>query len=154
MTALSANLSPGLKFRRFLGYAGLLPFAGCLALMLLTDDRSLQALAASQLLHYAGLIASFLGAVHWGAAVHVRQGPQSARLAWGVVPALVAWPLLNLPQDVAFTGFAVLFGVILLVDCYLLPLQDDDYRRLRLRLSALVIACLLTAAAIVPEVTS
>ena len=66
----------------------------------------------------------------------------------------MAWPLLSLPTNAAFAGTAALFAFILVVDCYLLPLLDDDYRRLRLRLSALVIACLLTAAAIVPEVTS
>lgn len=154
MTTVVAGLSPGLRSRRLLGYAGLLPFAGCLAVMLLTDDRSLQDLAASQLLLYAGLIASFLGAVHWGAAVYGRQGPQSTRLAWGVTPALLAWPLLNLPQDLAFAGFAALFGIILLVDCYLLPLLDNDYRRLRLRLSTAVIACLLTAAATAPGVAT
>ena len=154
MTAVVASLSPGLKSRRLLGYGGLLPFAGCLGLILLADDRSVQVLAASQMLNYAGLIASFLGAVHWGAAVYGGQGPQSIHLAWGVAPALIAWPLLTLPQDIAFAGFAALFGVILLVDCYLLPLLDDDYRRLRLRLSILVIACLLTAAATNPGVAT
>jgi hypothetical protein len=150
VTAAASDLSPELKARRLLGYGGLLPIAGCLAVMLLADDRGLHALAASQMLLYAGLIASFLGAVHWGAAIHGEQGPQSSRLIWGVAPALIAWPLLNLPQEIAFAGFAALFGVILLVDCYLLPLLDDDYRRLRLRLSALVIACLITAAATNP----
>lgn len=154
MTVAAAGLSQGLKSRRLLGYAGLLPFAGCLTVMLLANDHGLQALAASQLLYYAGLVASFLGAVHWGAAVYGRQGPQSTRLAWGVVPALIAWPLLNLPQDIALAGFAALFGIILLVDCYLLPLLDDDYRRLRLRLSTLVIACLLLAAATAPGVAT
>ena len=154
MTAVAAGPSPGLRARRLLGYAGLLPFAGCLAVMLLADDRGAQSLAASQLLNYAGLIASFLGAVHWGAAVYGRQGPQSIRLAWGVTPALLAWLILNLPQDIAFAGFAALFGIILLVDCYLLPLLDDEYRRLRLRLSTLVIACLLTAATTTPVITA
>ena len=61
---------------------------------------------------------------------------------------------IKIPQDIAFAGFAALFAIILLVDCYLLPLLDDDYRRLRLRLSTLVIACLLTAAATTPMVTA
>jgi len=57
VTAAAASLAQGLKSRRLLGYAGLLPFAGCLAV---ADDRGLQVLAASQLLYYAALIASFL----------------------------------------------------------------------------------------------
>jgi len=60
VTAAAASLAQGLKSRRLLGYAGLLPFAGCLAVVLLADDRGLQVLAASQLLYYAALIASFL----------------------------------------------------------------------------------------------
>ena len=67
-----------------------------------------------------------------------------------MIPALVAWSLLSLPPDVALTGFAALFAVILLVDLYLLPLLDDDYRRLRLRLSTVVIVCLLGSALVAP----
>ena len=76
------------------------------------------------------------------------------RLAWGVTPALLAWTLLGMPLDIALAGFTCLFAVILLVDCYLLPLLDEDYRRLRLRLSAVVIACLLVAAIIHPGITA
>jgi hypothetical protein len=76
------------------------------------------------------------------------------RLVWGVTPALLAWTLLSLPLDIAFAGFTCLFAVILVVDCYLLPLLDEDYRRLRLRLSALVIACLLVAAVIRSGITA
>lgn len=147
MTAATARPAQDMRYRRLLGYGGLLPFAGCLTIMLLADDRNWQSQAAAQLLNYTALIASFLGAVHWGAAFYGNQGHQGARLAWGVTPALLAWTLLSLPADIAFTGFAILFAVILLVDCYLLPLLDDDYRKLRVRLSTLVIATLLTAAA-------
>lgn len=154
MTATAVELSTGRGPLRLLGYAGLLPFAGCLALMLLSDDRGWQAQAGSQLLNYAALIASFLGAVHWGAAFYGRQGQQGARLAWGVTPALIAWSLLSLPQGMALAGLAALFALILLVDYHLLPLLDEDYRRLRLRLSALVIACLLSAALVYPDVAA
>ena len=154
MTSAAAKLSQGPRTRRILGYAGLLPFAGCLAVMLMADDLKVQALAATQLLYYAALIASFLGAIHWGVAFYGQAHLQTARLVWGVTPALMAWPLLSLPPHIAFAGMAALFAFVLVVDCYLLRLLDDDYRRLRLRLSVMVIACLLTAAAIVPEVTS
>lgn len=154
MTAVTVDPAQGPRQRRLLGYAGLLPFGICLAVMLLADDRSWQDLAVTQLLNYAAVIASFLGAVHWGASMNDRQGLQIIRLAWGVTPALLAWSLLSLSAGIAFAGFAVLFTTILLVDCYLLPLLDDDYRRLRLRLSTLVIGTLLTAAILYPGISS
>ena len=67
---------------------------------------------------------------------------------------MMAWPLLSLPTNAAFAGTAALFAFILVVDCYLLPLLDDDYRRLRLRLSIWVIACLLTAYATTPAIAT
>ena len=154
MTSATANLSWGPRTRRKIGYAGLLPFTGCLAVMLMADDLKVQALAATQLLYYAALIASFLGAIHWGVAFYGQAHLQTARLVWGVTPALMAWPLLSLPPHIAFTGMAALFAFVLVVDCSLLRLLDDDYRRLRLRLSVMVIACLLTAAATTPAVAT
>jgi len=153
MTTFATSVDAGSRSRRWLGYAGLLPFAGCLAIMLLADDRGWQTVAAAQLLFYAALIASFLGAVHWGTVLAKVSARQPTRLAWGVTPALLAWPLLNLPIDIALAGFAALFGLILLVDYCLLPLPDGDYRRLRLRLSAFVISCLLGAALVAPGVS-
>ena len=152
MTAAAVDTSQGLKTRRLLGYAGLLPFAGCLALMLLAGDHGLRVMAAVQMLYYAALIASFLGAIHWGAAFYGEARLHTARLVWGVTPALMAWPLLSLPPNIAFLGMAALFTFVMVVDCYLLPLLDEDYRRLRLRLSVAVIACLLTAAMTTPAV--
>ncbi len=148
MTALA--LDRRLKMRRWLGYAGVLPFAAGLAILLFADDRRLQTWSAAELVHYAALITSFLGAVHWGAAIQATTDPHAARLLWGVIPALVAWSLLNLPPDIALAGYAALFTVILIVDAYLLPVLDDDYRRLRLRLSTVVIGCLLGSALIAP----
>ena len=136
--------------RRLLGYAGLLPFAACLAVLLFSDDRSWVEHATDNMLKYAALIAAFLGAVHWGTSANGRQEHQTIRLAWGVTPAVVAWFLLSLPDSAALVGFAALFTLILAVDRHLLPVLDDDYRQLRLRLSSLVIVILLTAALALP----
>ena len=152
MTTATVELATGRGPLRLLGYAGLLPFAVCLAVMVLSDDYVWQAQATKQLINYAALIAGFLGAVHWGATFYGRQQQQRAQLAWGVTPALIAWFLMSLPQGTALAGLAALFSVILLVDYRLLPLLDEDYRRLRSRLSALVIACLLTAAFVHPGI--
>ena len=136
--------------RAWLGYAGLAPFVGGVIAIALAPDGSAQSLAVDLLRYYAAVIASFLGAVHWGAAAQSDNGLREARLRWGVMPALLAWSLLLVPAVAAFVGFAALFALILFVDCRYLPLLDDAYRRLRVRLSLVVIATLALAALLAP----
>jgi hypothetical protein len=50
-----------------------------------------------------------------------------------------------LPAPAALLGFAALFALILWVDHRLLPVLDDDYRHMRLRLSLVVVASLTIA---------
>lgn len=135
---------PWQRERRWLGYAGVIPFVTCASGMLLADDPGWRTIATDTLRHYAAVIASFLGAVHWGAA-DARDGLHRGRLRWGVLPGLLAWMLLALPATFAFAGFAVLFVLILIVDRYLLPVLDDRYRRLRLPLTGLVVATMIVA---------
>lgn len=132
--------------RRWLGYAGLIPFLAGLAAILLADRPAWETAAYDAMRHYAAVIASFLGAVHWGIAVGSNDDLRPARLRWGVTPALIAWVLLALPTPVSLAGFATLFLLILAVDSRLLPVPDDDYRALRLRLSLVVVTVLLIAA--------
>ena len=132
--------------RRWLGYAGLLPFLGCLILIWIDSDGALRGVAIETLRGYAAVIASFLGAVHWGVASRADDRLQRARLRWGVTPALLAWALLALPDTFAFAGFAVLFSLILIVDRYLLPVLDEPYRQLRLQLSSVVVVAMLLSA--------
>ena len=155
MSALAAGLEHDLRYQRLLlGYAGLLPFAACLGVMVWSEERNWQLHALEGMRNYAALIASFLGAVHWGVATDRRQRLQTMRLAWGVTPAVLAWFLLTLPGSIALFGFAALFTLILLVDLYLLPILDNSYRRLRLQLSGVVVATLLVAAVVAPVAPS
>jgi hypothetical protein len=131
--------------RNWLGYAGLLPFLGSATMLLLDADPAHRLLAVDVLRYYAAVIASFLGAVHWGAAAGDPSN-RRARLRWGVMPALIAWTLLLVPPNAAFIGFAALFAAVFYVDWRLLPLLDSHYRQLRLQLSVVVIATLLVAA--------
>lgn len=137
--------------RRWLGFAGLVPFAACLGVLIIADDAQWQRSAVLTMQNYAALIAAFLGAVHWGIAAARSDRLGAARLRWGVTPALIAWVLLALPGNAALIGFAVLFTLILIVDVRILPALDDDYRALRQPLSLLVILFLLAAAALAPE---
>ena len=133
--------------RRWLGYAGLVPFLVCVAVLAVADDPAWRGVAMDTLRHYAAVIASFLGAVHWGMAAQRDDSFTRARLRWGVTPALIALVLLAVtPDSVALLGFAFLFALILIVDRFLLPVLDDTYRQLRVQLSVVVISSLLVAA--------
>jgi hypothetical protein len=142
---------PLTRERRWLGFAGLLPFLACMIVLLTAGDLSVRQVAAQTMQHYAAIIASFLGAVHWGIAAATDDATQSARLRWGITPALISWALLALPGQAALLGYATLFILILAVDLYLLPALDADYRALRRPLTAVVVATLLIAALVAPE---
>jgi hypothetical protein len=143
---MTASSSLWRRERTWLGYAGLVPFVAGLGVILLAGRPAWEAAASDAVRHYAAVIASFLGAVHWGVAAGGDDGLRRARLRWGVTPALIAWVLLALPTAAALGGFAALFLLILVVDTRLLPVPDDDYRALRLRLSLVVVTVLLLAA--------
>jgi hypothetical protein len=133
--------------RRWLGYAGLIPFLVCAAVLSLADDPGWRGLATDMLRYYAAVIASFLGAVHWGMAAQRDDRYTRARLHWGVTPALIAWVLLAVePGSIALLGFAALFVLILIVDRFILPALDATYRALRVQLSVIVVLSLLVAA--------
>ena len=97
---------------RVLGLGGLLPFlAGAVALAVL-DAPGLKAWAATALVTYGALIATFLGGIHWGLAMRGVQ-PVNLRLGWGVSPSLLAWVAVMLPVSMGLPWLAVL-----LVTCY------------------------------------
>lgn len=131
--------------RAWLGYAGLIPFIACAVVIASNPQPAWTSVATDTLRHYAAVIASFLGAVHWGVAADRHDPLPHARLRWGIMPALIAWTLLALPPASAFFGYAFLFAAILFVDRRLLPVLDDAYRRLRLQLTSIVVIALLLA---------
>jgi hypothetical protein len=110
MTVIAASTTLS-RTTQALGFAGLLPFvASALAVSLgpaAWHDAALRALIA-----YAAVIVSFLGGIHWGAPV----GNDNARL-WGVVPSLLAWPMLLVGTPrVALLGLAASLVLCWLVD--------------------------------------
>lgn len=126
----------------WLGYGGLIPFAGLAGAVLLGVAPEVAGLA---LLSYGAVILSFVGALHWAFAMTLPGLDAAARtrlFAWSTVPALVAWPaLLVAPQ----AGAAVLvagFVAHYLQDRRLAGRQSLPgwYLPLRLRLSS--VACL------------
>ncbi len=92
-----------------LGAAGLIPFLGLAAASALSFGWAPPALAA-----YGAAILAFLGAVHWGLALRAPEseaGAELPRLAFGVLPSLVAWVALLLPLR---PGLALLAAALLL----------------------------------------
>ena len=87
----------------WLGYLGLVPFAASALGVWLDQPGAMAALAG-----YAAVILSFVGAIHWGLASAARV-PSRERLIASVLPALVAWVALLLPQPAGVGAMAVAF---------------------------------------------
>ncbi len=103
-----------------LGLGGLVPFIG-LGLWALASAHH-TALAAQLQQGYAVAILSFLGALHWGAALAGNIPPARARIAlsWGVVPSLLAWAANTLPAAQALPTLGAAIALCLLVDVLML----------------------------------
>ena len=103
-----------------LGYAGLIPFFGLTIGALIVHDADLRIMLLDAQTAYAGLIASFLGGIHWGVSLVNSDRSRRVGIIWGVMPSLLAWPLLMLPTQFALPAFTVLFVAIWLIDLRLL----------------------------------
>ena len=118
-----------------LGLAGLIPFVAPAVLALAGNTAWLGAQQS-----YAACILAFLGALHWGPALNGSARRPALLLAWGVVPSLVAWVVLQAPslQTDAHSAFrawclaAALVGVWL-VDLALAQLHTWPAYYLKLR---------------------
>jgi hypothetical protein len=81
-----------------MGFGGLIPFV-LLALGVWLADPAYRAFAGLALLGYGAVIASFLGAIHWGLVMRhssINSPAPLSVLAWGVSPSLVTWVALLL----------------------------------------------------------
>ncbi len=132
---------------RWLGPAGLIPFAALALAALLGWTQAGFALAA-----YGATILAFLGAVHWGLALRAPPEERAAelpRLALGVLPALIAWValLLPLPAGLALLAAAILATAAVETLAARRGLVPAGYLRLRWGLSAGAATALLAGAA-------
>jgi hypothetical protein len=130
---------------RALGWSGLLPFVGGVLAMVVAPpawhETALHALVA-----YGAVIVSFLGGIHWGSPTGAAH--DAARL-WGVVPSLLAWPLLLVPSSRwALIGVAVSLALCWAVDRARFPAMGlAALLPLRTLLSGVAILSCLVAAA-------
>jgi hypothetical protein len=122
----------------WLGWLGLLPFLLGTLLVLHPEWREAGLLAFRS---YGAVILSFLGGVRWGAALAESRG-QGAALSVAVLPALVGWTALLAPPASGMSLLAAGFLAQAALDARFPPpgVWPAAYRRLRLRLSAAVLA--------------
>jgi hypothetical protein len=123
---------------------GMLPF---LAGALLSLSAEWQQRAVISQLAYGVAILSFIGGVHWGAALRKQnRDAHTERFVFSVLPALWAWLCLWLPAQIALPLLATGFGLFRLVERY--SFQSDLprwYRQLRTPVTLVVIASLITS---------
>lgn len=127
----------------YLGCAGLIPFiAGAAGLWLFTSEARLEG-TLTLFLGYSAVILSFMGAVHWGLAMAEPRYAPARAMSLSVMPALLAWLALALPPPAAAVVFALGFGGVYMIDEAARRRGHAPawYRRLRLPLTAVVIAC-------------
>ena len=139
----------GQRLARYLGFAGLIPFYATAVGAVLADDAFLVSLLLQTMLIYAAVIASFLGAVHWGLAMAMPD-PPGRIFALSVVPGLLGWAIVGVLSGPETMGAALVLFALLFAWLYLHDRKAVErgqapqwYGVLRGPLTALVIVALL-----------
>ena len=98
------------RFAHALGYAGLLPVAGAILMLLLQPAWATWTIRLGAA--YGAVILSFLGGIQWGMAL-LAEDPavRIRRLCIGVMPSLWAAGSLLLPLDLTLLPFAAMGGL-------------------------------------------
>jgi len=132
---------------RGLGLTGTAPFLAC-AIALWTVPPELCMHVAGALAAYGATIVSFLGGLHWGLAA--RGNGAGAQYAWGVLPSLLAWGALLLPDRPGLYVLAAGLVACYLVDRRVLRAQGlGGWMPLRALLTAIAAgSCLVGALAV------
>jgi hypothetical protein len=136
---------------KVLGYAGLIPFVVFSIGAWL--PLPFVGYPVDYLVAYAAVILAFMGAIHWGAAMAGPKGMRARYLVASVIPALVAWITLLLPQSTALLVLLAGFVSLYAFDRATSRLQDfpDWYVPMRLRLTTVVALCLVIALVSIQE---
>jgi hypothetical protein len=144
--AADAGPEVAVSSARWMGYAGLVPFAlPVLGIVLGHRD----AWFLHWLVAYGAVILSFVGALQWGLALDERRERRGERVLVSVLPALAGWLALLLPQG---AGIALLIAGFLGIYAYeRVTVWPGGYpvwfRRLRTQLT--MGACLLLGAGLI-----
>ncbi len=124
----------------FLGYLALLPFVAAAAATWL-GPVAWRATAGQGLAVYAAVVASFIGAIHWGLAF-TQERPAPTLWLWGVLPSIVAALAALAPPANGLWVLAAVLVACYAVDRRVYPQQQvAQWLPLRLRLTALATLC-------------
>jgi hypothetical protein len=122
----------------WLGYSGLIPLLLASIWLLIDPGRDN---VLDYVKYYAAIILTFVGAIHWGRALHSQQ---VSLLTWSVLPSLLAFACLLLPASTALPVLAIGFILQLMLDQHQYR-QVPWFLRMRFHLTALVVLLLLVA---------
>lgn len=132
-----------------LGYAGIIPFvvlAVCIAAGIDLAELGFTDPVAA-LTGYGAVIISFIGAVHWGVALHSAAQKQNILFIYSVLPSLAAWVWLLSSGKTALIGMGLTIVAMFFIDRWLLSnIVPQAYLKMRMYLSIIVSACLFLAA--------
>lgn len=101
----------------YLGFGGAIPFvAGSISALVASDPAVIPIARAVQL--YGASILSFLGAVHWGAALRAPTSTRESNIdfAYSVVPSLVGWGASMMEPAAGLAVLAPAFVSVLVYD--------------------------------------
>jgi hypothetical protein len=131
----ASNHSVPSAWAKRMGYGGSVPFA-FLALGTWVVDPAYRAFCGSALLGYGAVIASFLGAIHWGLAMRDASSQSLALLGWGVAPSLLAWVALMVNPVLGLLLIAGLLWACFAADRVIYPrFQAQGWLPMRLGLT-------------------
>lgn len=104
--------TPWINTTKTLGYLGLVPFLLCLLALFFFDDSKIIALITKAIIFYSAIIITFVSAVHWGIVLQAVDGTHLPKLLIiSILPSLIAWGLLFVPEKYALAGFFFCFIV-------------------------------------------
>ena len=127
---------------KILGYSGLIPFITFSIGSWLPSPY--HSYSVTILISYAAIILSFMGAIHWGAAMANKEKTHNRYYLTSIIPALAAWLSLLVPE--IFSLFILLTGFALLISYDIAVEKSQDfpawYIPMRIRLTIIVLLCL------------
>lgn len=148
-TRMNSNESGPSSWALGLGIGGLAPFVALAAMLWVGQPENATQFSAA-LLGFGAVIASFLGAIHWGLTMRDHPSPSLLSLIWGVVPGLIGWAALLVNGPLGLTILAAALAVCCAMDCVLYPRhQMRSWLPMRVGLTLVAgISCLAGAAAL------
>jgi len=135
---------------KVLGIAGLMPFIISTGLIFILKEENGRLMVFDLLVHYAAVILSFLGAVHWGVFMTSRNTHPTIHtkmwmgFGWSVVPALIAWIATQMVLMASLVTLIVGFSAAFFFDVWSVKKgwTPSWYLQLRKYLTLIVLICL------------